>query len=148
MKLFLTGTGVNLFFNLFLLCIVRLLYGQSRNLGWQKAEFRAERIKVRRYRRRRRTPYIYRADIVFRGGRYMLSVTTEAYEALCGNRTGSGMFYVREFPVRFLNPDFEKYEFSLGETDWSREDRRKCRKGFLAVFVPLELMLCILATGI
>ena len=73
-------------------------------------------------------------------------MTKEEYEALLGRQRR--LFYVREFPNRLLNPDFEKYEFSLQETDWSRGDNRRCRKGFLTVFLSLEVILSLIAAGI
>ena len=148
MNLFITGTVVNLLINLFLLYLVRKACRQAVNLGWQQADFRAERLKVRNYRRRIRAPYLYRVNLSFRGRRYFVTVSKEEYEELLLNRTGRAMFYVREFPGRWKGPDFEKYEFSLRETDWDRQDRGRCLKGVLTVFVPLELILGIVAAGI
>lgn len=148
MNLFITGTAVNLLVNLFFFYLVRKACGQAVNLGWQQADFRAERLKVRNYRRRIRTPYLYRVNLCFRGSHYSVSVSKEEYEELLLNRTGRAMFYVREFSGRFLLPDFDQYEFSLRETDWDRQDRGRCLKGVLTVFAPLELILGIIAAGI
>ncbi len=146
MKLLITGTAINLLFNLLLFAWEKKLYSQAVNLGWQQADFQAEQIQVQGRRRRRTMPYLYGVRICFRGGCYFFRVTKEEYEALLGRQRR--LFYVREFPNRLLNPDFEKYEFSLQETDWSRGDNRRCRKGFLTVFLSLEVILSLIAAGI
>lgn len=147
MKLLITGTVLNLCVNLLLLCVVWRLYRRSRNLGRQQVLFKAGQIRARGRFRRMTRPYLYRIDISYNGSTQSVLATKEEYEELLRNRTGSAMVYVREFPARFLNPDFEKYEFSFQETDWRRRDKSRCLKGFLAVFVPLELIIFMIASA-
>ncbi len=44
-----------------------------------------------------------------------------------------------------MNPDFEKYDFSLGEVDWHKRDRKKCLKSSLYMFVMLEAIIWMIA---
>lgn len=147
MKLLIFGTMINSGVNLIFLSVMWSLYRRSRNLGWQQASFRVERIRVRWHWRRMVRPYLYRVDIGYQGSRQFVMATEEEYEELLRNRTGSVMVYVREFPNRLLSPDLEKYEFSLRAVEWGTKDKRRCLKGFLVVFFSLEAILCMVLLG-
>lgn len=147
MKLLITGTALNLCVNLLLLYVAWRLYRKSEDLGWQTVLFKAEKIRVRGHFRRMTRPYLYRIVISYRGCTQSVLAAEEDYERLLQNRTGSARVCVREFPSRFLNPDFEKYEFSFRETDWRRRDKIRCLKGFLAIFIPVELIVIMIAAG-
>ena len=56
----------------------------------------------------------------YRGTTYFMRVKREEYARLRTNRIGKLMTYIREFPAWYLNPDFEKFEFSLREVDWEK----------------------------
>ena len=64
------------------------------------------------------------------------------------NETGKTCVYIREFPARFLNPNFEKYDFSLQEIDWHERDRKNCLKTFVFIFIVLEAIICMMAFGV
>lgn len=148
MGLFWTGTMVNLGANLLLWRMSLLLYGRSKDLGRQKAAFTAERIRVRERWRKLKTPWLYRVEIRFRGCRQILMVTEAEYEALLHHPTGETFLYVREFASRLLNPDLEKYAFSLKDPDWEQQDRRRCRICFLLLAAFLEALLAMIALGV
>lgn len=147
MKLLIIGTALNLCVNLLLLAAVWRLYRKSVDLGWQQVLFKAEKIRARGHFRRMTRPYLYRIAVSYRGSTRSVLATEKEYEKLLQNRTGSARVCVREFPSRFLNPDFEKYEFSFQETDWRRRDKIRCLKGFLAIFIPVELIVVMIAAG-
>lgn len=132
-------TLINLLVNLFLCLILMGMYKQHESLGWQKIRF-----GVRTYRLHRRRRNIYIMDIHFRGSEYMRAISKEDYIELSRNQEGSIMVYVREFRKRYLNPDFEKYEFSLQEVDWNKKDRRKCIKNLIASFTVFEFLIYII----
>lgn len=46
---------------------------------------------------------------------------------------------------QFLNPDFEKYEFSFQELDWHERDKKRCFKTFLFMLITFESILCMIA---
>lgn len=147
MRLLILGTMINSGVNLIFLSVMWSLYRRSRNLGWQQAAFRVERIRVRRHWRRTARPYLYRVDIDYQGSRQFVMATEEEYEELLRNRTGDVMVYVREFSNRLLSPNLEKYEFSLRAVKWGTKDKRRCLKGFLVVFLSLEAILCMVLLG-
>lgn len=132
-------TLINLLANLLLYFILLGMYRQHESLGWQKIRFR-----VRTYRLHRRRRNIYIMDIYFRGSEYMRTISKEEYIELSRNQEGSIMAYVREFRKIYLNPDFEKYEFSLQEIDWNQKDRSKCLKSLIASFMVFEFLICIM----
>ena len=67
------------------------------------------------------------------------------YTELRKNEMGKTYVYVREFPSRFLNPNFEKYDFSLREVDWYKRDRKSSLKSSLYMFVMLEAIIWMIA---
>lgn len=71
-------------------------------------------------------------------------ISREDYQELSQNQQGSLMVYTREFRKRYLNPDFEKYEFSLREVDWNDRDKRKCLKSVISSFIIIECWICML----
>lgn len=132
-------TLVNLLASLLFHLIILGMYKQHESLGWQKIGFR-----VRTYRLHRRRSNIYIMDIYFRGSEYMRTISREDYIELSRSEEGSMMAYVREFRKRYLNPDFQKYEFSLKEVDWHTNDRKKCLKSLIFMFTVFEILIFIM----
>lgn len=143
MKEIILWTVINMAINLTILCITAISFSKATNLGWQEIGF-----SVRRVRRRRRRlgfqSYIYCMDIFYQEAAYLMVITKKEYAELLMNPTGHTMAYVREFPNRFLNPDLEKYVFSLQELDWGKKDRRRCLKAFVTMFIAMEAIICMI----
>lgn len=72
-------------------------------------------------------------------------ITEKEYTGLCMNSTGEIYVYVRQFPNQFLNPGFEKYEFSFQELDWHERDVKRCFKAFLFMLITFEAIICMIA---
>lgn len=83
--------------------------------------------------------------IYYEGEAYLLVISKRDYTELRKNEMGKTYVYVREFPSRFLNPNFEKYDFSLREVDWHKRDRKSSLKSYLYMFVMLEAIIGMIA---
>lgn len=124
-------------FNMMALC------RKAVSLGWQETGFSLSLIKLRRGRIF--DPYLYGVNFYYGGAAYFMVVKKEEYARLLTNRTGKLMAYVREFPAWYLNPNFEKCEFSLHEVDWWKRDRKKCIGGGIYMFIALEALTVMMA---
>lgn len=136
MKDIIIWTLANVAVNLSILVIVAMLFRKGVNLGWKEVGFSVRQLRQRRSLR----PY-YVMHIYYEGEAYLLVISKRDYTELRKNETGKTYVYVREFPSRFLNPDFEKYDFSLRKVDWHKRDRKKCLKSSLYMFVMLEAIM-------
>lgn len=132
-------TAVNLGVNMLLYFIMLWMYRQYRSLGWQEVGY-----KVGKRRMHRSWRIVYFMQIYFRGSKYIMTVSRREYEELYGIMSDSTMVYVREFREKYLNPDLEKYEFSLHKVDWDERDKRKGRGCLYGMSLIFEILICIL----
>lgn len=141
MKGIILWTAANVAVSLSVLFLMLYLYSKAANLGWQQISFSVCRIKMRRGIWR----CIYGINIFYCGGAYFKGITKKEYMELCLNRTGKMYAYVREFSKWYLNPDFEKFEFSLRELDWHERDKKRCFGCFLFMLIIWESIICMIA---
>lgn len=134
-------TAANAAVSLSVMLLMLYLYSKAANLGRQQIGFSVCQMKMRRGIHR----HIYGINIFYGGKSYFKVITKKEYTELCMNRTGKVYAYVREFPNRLLNPDFEKYEFSLQELDWHERDKKRCFGCFIFMLIALESVICMIA---
>lgn len=134
-------TVANVAVSLSVMLLMLYLYSKAVTQGWQRIGFSVCRMKMRRGIRR----CIYGMNIFYDGQAFFKVITKEEYTELCVNKTGKVYAYIRKFPNRFLNPDFEKYEFSLQELDWHERDKKRCFGGFLFMLIAIESVICMIA---
>ena len=124
-----------------------MVYGMSRhfrNLGKKQVPFRAERIK-RKGKGKALQPYLYRVHVRFKDSDFCQLVTEEEYRDKCGIPDGNLEVYIREFSHVLCSPDWQKYEFSLTETDWHYRDWNRCSRLFVFIFAVWEILILLLA---
>ncbi len=143
MKDIIIWTVINVAVNLSIVAIVAALFKKGVNLGWKEVGFSVKQMRQWRSLR----PY-YVMNIYYRGEAYILVISKKDYRELRKNETGKTYVYIREFPARFLNPNFEKYDFSLWEVDWHERDRKNCLKTFLFIVTVFEAIICMIAFDI
>ncbi len=143
MKDIIIWTVINVAVNLSIVAIVAALFKKGVNLGWKEVGFSVKQMRQWRSLR----PY-YVMNIYYRGEAYILVISKKDYRELRKNETGKTYVYIREFPARFLNPNFEKYDFSLREVDWHERDRKNCLKTFLFIVTVFEAIICMIAFDI
>lgn len=135
---------VNLLLSVAISAMVYIMSRHSQNLGKQQVPFRAERIK-RSGKGRAGQPYLYMVHIQFKDTAFSRLVTEEEYQSICRNSCGTVEVYIREFIHVLCSPDWQKYEFSLTEKDWYQQDRNRCGKLFLFIFIAWEILILLLA---
>ena len=140
MKDIIVWTVINIVVNLVIVAIVATLFKKGVNLGWKEVGFSVKQIRQWRSLR----PY-YVMNIYYKAEAYLLVISKKDYMELRKNGTGKTYVYIREFPAWFLNPNFEKYDFSLWEVDWHERDRKSCLKTFLFIFIVLEALIFMFA---
>lgn len=141
MKGIILWTVANMVVSLSVMLIMLYLYSKVAILGWREIGFSVCRMKMRRGIHR----CIYGMNIFYNGQAFFKAITKKEYTELCMNKTGKVYAYTREFPNRFLNPDFEKYEFSLQKLDWHERDKKRCFGGFLFMLIAIESVICMIA---
>ena len=134
-------TVANVAVSLSVMLLMLYLYSKAVNLGWQQIGFSVCQMKMRRGIR----CHIYGINIFYGGQAYFKVITKKEYTGLCINRTGKVYAYVREFPNRLLNPDFEKYEFLPQELDWHERDKKRGFGCFIFMLMALESIICMIA---
>lgn len=123
-----------------------IIYGISRhskNLGKQQVSFSAERIR-RRGRGKRWKPYLYMVHVRFKDTTFNRLVSEEEYRRICISPYNITEVYIREFIHVLCSPDWQKYQFSLTETDWCQQDRKRCSILFLFIFIVWEILILFL----
>lgn len=136
-------TAGNLLLSATVSAMIYVMSRHSQNLGKQQVPFRVERSK-RRGRGRVLQPYLYMVHIQFKDTAFCRLVTEEEYRGICRNSYGTMEVYIREFIHVLCSPDWQKYEFSLTETDWYHQDRKRCGKLFLFIFIAWEILILFL----
>ncbi len=71
-------------------------------------------------------------------------IKNKDYAELRKNKTRKTFVYVSEYPAWFMNPNFNKYDFSLQEEDWHERDRGKRPWSFLYIFIALEAIIIMI----
>nr|WP_296437994.1 hypothetical protein [uncultured Acetatifactor sp.] len=140
MKSIIIWTLINLASNLIIVEIEAILFRKSVNRGWKEVGFSLDQIRNRHGLR----PY-YIMHIYYGGDVYPMVIKKKDYAELRKNKTGKAYVYVREYPAWFMNPNFNKYDFSLQEVDWHERDRINCLKAFLYIFIVFEAIICMIA---
>lgn len=120
-----------------------MIYGMSRhskNLGKQQVPFRAERIR-RRGKGKMWKPYLYMVHVRFKDTTFSRLVSEEEYQRICKSPYNIAEVYIREFTHVLCSPDWQKYQFSLTETDWCQQDWKRCSRLFLFIFIVWEILI-------
>ncbi len=112
----------------------------SKNLGKQQVPFSAERIR-RRGRGKVLKPYLYMVHVRFKATTFSQLVSKEEYQRICQSPYNIAEVYIREFKHDLCSPDWQKYQFSLPETDWRQQDRKRCSRLFLFIFIVWEILI-------
>lgn len=140
MKSIIIWTLINLVFSLTIVAIEAILFKKGVNRGWKEVGFSLDQIRNRHGLR----PY-YIIKIYYGGDVYPMVIKNKDYAELRKNKTGKTFVYVREYPAWFLNPNFNKYDFSLQEVDWHERDRGKRPWSFFYIFIVLEAIIIMIA---
>lgn len=122
--------------------IIYGMSGHSENHGKQQVPFSAERIR-RKGRGKAWKPYLYMVHVRFKDTTFSRLVSEEEYQRICKSPYNIAEVYIREFTYVLCSPDWQKYQFSLTETDWRQQDRKRCIRLFLFIFIVWEILILI-----